>query len=154
VSWHCAVGIRKRRSDGTVAPIDPEDWSEFWSLIDAFGDCWIFTGTLTKKGYGRYRGRFAHRVALKLLCDIDVPPGYESDHLCRVHACCNPDHIEVVTQRENWLRGYTPSAIYARRTTCLSGHSLTPDNLIKSKRQRICKQCRNIYQQGYRAARL
>lgn len=28
-----------------------------------------------------------------------------SDHLCRQHACGNPDHIEPVTSKENTRRG-------------------------------------------------
>jgi HNH endonuclease len=34
-----------------------------------------------------------------------IPDGYQLDHLCRVRACVNPDHLEVVTARENIRRG-------------------------------------------------
>jgi hypothetical protein len=34
-----------------------------------------------------------------------VPEGMELDHLCRVHPCVNPEHLEPVTPRENKLRG-------------------------------------------------
>lgn len=33
-----------------------------------------------------------------------IPVGLVIDHLCRVKACCNPDHLEVVTQTENCAR--------------------------------------------------
>jgi hypothetical protein len=34
-----------------------------------------------------------------------VPSGMELDHLCRVKACVNPDHLEPVTHAENMRRG-------------------------------------------------
>jgi HNH endonuclease len=34
-----------------------------------------------------------------------VPPGLEIDHKCRNTRCCNPDHLEAVTHRENCRRG-------------------------------------------------
>lgn len=34
-----------------------------------------------------------------------VPEGLELDHLCRVRACINPDHLEPVTHQENARRG-------------------------------------------------
>lgn len=34
-----------------------------------------------------------------------VPPGTDLDHLCRNTLCCNPDHIEPVSHRENVRRG-------------------------------------------------
>jgi HNH endonuclease len=34
-----------------------------------------------------------------------VPVGTELDHLCRVRACINPDHLEPVTHAENCRRG-------------------------------------------------
>lgn len=33
-----------------------------------------------------------------------VPTGLVLDHLCRHRPCCNPDHLQPVTQRENLRR--------------------------------------------------
>lgn len=40
----------------------------------------------------------------------EIPEGYVLDHRCRVRACCNPAHLELVTVRVNTLRGLGPTA--------------------------------------------
>jgi HNH endonuclease len=55
--------------------------------------CWIWEGGL-RHGYG------AHHVAWRQRYG-PVPDGLELDHLCRIKACCNPDHLEAVTHAEN-----------------------------------------------------
>jgi hypothetical protein len=76
---------------------------------------------------------------------VEIPSGMEPDHLCRVHCCVNPQHVEVVTGRINTLRGEGPSAQAARRTHCLSGHLLGGINLgVRSRGngERYCKECK------------
>src|SRR5690242_8305886 len=97
--------------------------------IDASGDCWEWTGA-TNKGYGvigrggRGMGLAqAHRAVWELLVG-PIAEGMEWDHLCRNHACCNPDHGEIVTPEENKRRGFGPGVLNAKRTVCDSGHPL------------------------------
>jgi hypothetical protein len=74
--------------------------------------CWLWQGTVASTGYGQIRhsvagyGRtlMAHRFFWEQR-NGPVPEGLDLDHLCRVRACCNPDHLEPVTRRENVLRG-------------------------------------------------
>jgi hypothetical protein len=35
-----------------------------------------------------------------------IPDGLVIDHLCRVHNCVNPEHLEPVTPAENTRRGH------------------------------------------------
>lgn len=81
--------------------------------FDSVTDCWLWQGSLTKDGYGRFRlgqkGLGAHRMAY-LLYRGPIPAGFEPDHLCRVTRCVNPDHLELVTHRVNVQRGYAARA--------------------------------------------
>ena len=61
--------------------------------------------------------------------------------------CVNPDHLEIVTNKENILRGIGITAINAKKTHCIRGHKLVKENLIieknGSRQCRICKNTRN-----------
>lgn len=98
----------------------------FWAKV-AKGDdprgCWLWTAYRLPGGYGRWGTHkdglfYVHRVAYHLSGWI-VPEGLTLDHLCRNRACCNPAHLEPVTNRENILRGNGPSARGARSACCL-----------------------------------
>jgi predicted DNA-binding transcriptional regulator AlpA len=73
--------------------------------------CWEWTGNRDQFGYGRYRGKSAHRLVFVLMVGT-IPDGLHLDHLCRVRRCVYPVHLEPVTQAENNRRrdeslGYT-----------------------------------------------
>lgn len=111
--------------------------------------CWLWLGGGTANGYGRvsYHGKIvsAHRIVYELSVR-PIPQGMQTDHLCRVRCCINPSHIEIVTPRENTLRGFGPTAINARRTHCMHGHKLTGYNLtVLGDGERHCKACARIY---------
>ena len=71
-------------------------------------DCWLWQGELNRNGYGRVwvQGKrlMAHRVIYEAIIG-PIPEGMVLDHLCRNRACCNPQHLEPVTVRENTHRG-------------------------------------------------
>jgi len=85
----------------------------FWAKVDKSGDCWKWTGAHNNMGYGvtGVNGRHigAHRAAYEFTFG-DIPAGLVIDHLCGERACCNPAHMEPVSQRENIRRGSSPVA--------------------------------------------
>lgn len=118
-------------------------------LLDLGTGCWLYQGSQNSAGYpvvsaGGHQGPMGlvHRVVYENLVER-IPDGLVLDHLCRRPACCNPGHLEPVTNRENSRRGLR-GELY---TQCPKGHDLTPSNtLIVNKgggrTSRRCKTCR------------
>lgn len=113
----------------------------FAKLRVSSSGCWEFTGRrMTKNGYGLARGTTAHRAVYKLFCDI--PEGLVLDHRCRNRRCCNPLHLDPVTQQTNVLRGIGLAAENKRKIRCRHGHPFEGANVrLNSKGQRICREC-------------
>lgn len=103
--------------------------------------CWEWTGATNGVGYGMVfvRGQryYTHRL-LYSRCVAPIPTGLVIDHLCRNTLCCNPEHLEPVTHRENIMR----SPLMGAKTHCKWGHVFTPENTaITGAGARQCKAC-------------
>lgn len=107
--------------------------------------CRIWTGSLAHSGYGQVRDGKKMAKAHVVVWEHhhgQKPQGMELDHLCRVPACCNPEHLELVTHHENMMRSNTPSAQNARKTHCIHGHVFSPENTkVRSQGWRECIPC-------------
>jgi hypothetical protein len=91
--------------------------------------CWIYTGRLDKDGYGRMNMRIGgkhvtkrtHQVVWEEIEKRPLPEGFTLDHSehCIGKACCNYDHIELVTRAENsrrsQARNYRPPPVREKR---------------------------------------
>lgn len=129
----------------------------FWEKVDRRGpdECWPWTGWVNRGGYGRFKldqatTVAAHRQAY-LLEVGPIPTGLTLDHLCRNRACCNPAHLEPVTNKVNVLRGEGPTALNARQTVCKEGHPLEGDNLMVTPQgYRRCRECHRQWDRRWR----
>ena len=107
------------------------------------GECWLWKGSIrTSKGFSYgvfgWNGLLigAHRLAY-LLHYGTLDPNLTIDHVavrgCTSKLCCNPSHLEQVTQSENSRRQYqSPLRLY--RLTCKHGHA-------KEFGARVCRRC-------------
>lgn len=131
----------------------------FWSKVRKTEACWLWTGTRTEDGYGRFlvggrpenggRSWGVHRFAYEYLVG-PIPEGLSIDHVkargCTSTLCVNPAHLEPVPIRVNILRGDNHAAQQARQTHCKNGHELSGRNLAlpnSSHRRRHCLICYN-----------
>lgn len=135
-----------------TGPLSLSTEERFWNKVSRSDSCWLWAGAILKNGYGYawdgQRARLAHRFAYELKKGL-IPDGLVIDHLCRVPACVNPDHLEAVTQMENVWRGEGPRVQRERRlgqTHCKRGnHPLAGDNLYVDKRgRRACRECARV----------
>lgn len=126
--------------------------------IDLKTNCWNWTGSCNSGGYGhttfKSKCESVHRLIYAWLVKPiprnkgrNIP---QLDHLCKNIKCCNPKHLELVSFKENILRGDSPSAKHARQTHCKNGHKLPdkPNYFRKNGRsaERICLICRKEHE--------
>lgn len=140
--------------------LKPKDKKRLLKSIQISDNCWNWTGT-TQQGYGVFsitnedgtRNHYkVHRIVYELLRG-EIPKGLVIDHLkefCKGNrACCNPWHLEPVTNAENIRRGDVGKK-ERERTECPHGHTYDELNTIytttkSGKIKRGCRICRNAF---------
>ena len=113
-------------------------FDEKW--VDSLVGCHIWVACRMKKGYGKFgldgASVLAHRFSYARAFG-PIPEGLVIDHICRVHQCINPLHLEPVTQKVNMERGE-----WATKTHCPAGHEYNEENThVWKGRQRHCRIC-------------
>lgn len=122
--------------------------AHFWKSVNKTEACWLWTGSITWDGYGRF-GKYdtAHRAAYRALVG-PIPSDLQVDHLCCTRNCVNPAHLELVTFAENIQRAVE------RRTACRKGHPRTPENWVADYEGGYrCRPCHDAAKARYRARR-
>lgn len=83
--------------------LTPEE--RFWPKVDKRGpdDCWLWLGS-TARGYGTFRVgsavEGAHRYSHQLHGG-SLTKGMHVDHRCHEPLCVNPNHLRLVTPKQN-----------------------------------------------------
>jgi len=118
--------------------------------------CWTWTrGNAGPDEYGLvYNGkknkrRMAHRVSYEAFNSTTIPDGLVIDHLCKNKLCVNPDHMRVVTNKENVLCGDGITAQNKRKTLCKRGHDLR----VRKDGYRGCPTCKKEWQIRQRSSK-
>lgn len=117
--------------------------------------CWLWLRAVHTQGYGVFGGlnrttRYAHRAFWEA-ANGHIPKGLVIDHICRNRLCVNPDHMRVVTRRENNVHNSdSMAALWASRQSCHKcGAAFTRDD----RGRRRCVPCVNERARTNAAAR-
>lgn len=120
--------------------------------------CWEWPGYINPQGYGMISAHgttfAAHRIVWESV-NGKIPTELELDHLCRNRKCVNPAHLELVTSKENVLRGIGLTAQNAKKKvcpTCGNPYSRTRKGDGKT-RWRVCNHCHVEYKREWRKRR-
>lgn len=134
--------------------------ANWWSKVDAGDECWLWTASRDKDGYGKFAVGLggkrqvhtrAHRFAYESF-NGPIPDGMVVCHSCDNPPCCNPAHLFLGTPDDNnadkvvkdrhakvWGTPLTRS----RQTECINGHPFDDVNTyVDSRGYRSCRTCR------------
>lgn len=106
-------------------------------VINKENNCWEWGGTINTGGYGIFnikeKGYRTHRLTYSLFIgNADV--NLLIDHICRNRSCCNPEHLRLVTHKENVTENSeSVASINKNRINCKNGHEFND--------KRRCKTC-------------
>ena len=89
--------------------IMPDKSARFWNRVSKkpAPECWLWSGNMTKDGYGRVKingkTHLAHRLSYALNVG-ELVDRLVIHHKCGNKACVNPNHLAQVTSKENTVQ--------------------------------------------------
>lgn len=128
---------------------------EAFTEIDLQSGCWLWMGG-TSAGYAALFGRTLHRRTYAAF-NGPIPEGLHIDHVCGIRRCCNPGHLEAVTQTENNRRAMARAVARGQqhpgervfagaKRWCVRGHQFNDENTGRDRHgKRYCKPCRLMH---------
>ena len=106
--------------------------------------CWVWQQSTTNSGYGACKGTTAHKLSYVEHVG-PVPKGQVVRHSCDNKLCCNPAHLTLGTQRDNYfdMSEEKRLALHVRSGLAQRGKSLDPEMARKAGRaSKGCKRKR------------
>ncbi len=124
-------------------------------IHDPHSGCWLWQGSLTSDGYGRFwlidRHVRAHRASYELRYG-PIPEGMVVRHKCDVPQCVNPDHLELGTQADNNRDIVTRGRhVNQKKDRCPRDHEYTEENTYERNGKRYCRACGRDRKRAQRA---
>lgn len=155
---YCSISCANKSIKRKKLTTTPEE--RFMSKVTKTKDCWEWNGAKMPSGYGRFgyttsEGKlintYAHRISY-LFFKGELTKGLVIDHLCNNRGCVNPDHLELVTQKENLKR--SDKVISKIKTHCIHGHPFNKENTYYWNGEKRCRACgRMRKRKGYKRER-
>lgn len=156
---YCLAHLRRHNAGKDMDPPfqHPQSVEErFWPKVDKSGDCWTWTASLSRSGYGGFgfRGKVwkAHRVSY-VLAYGEIPDGAHILHSCDNPPCVNPAHLRAGTRSDNMQDKVRRGRDHqASQTHCKWGHEFSAENTYRTKYgSRQCRTCINTRKRARRA---
>jgi hypothetical protein len=84
--------------------VNGRQFALFMGHVEKSDDCWLWTGTTDRNGYGAVRdGKRMVLVHRHMFAHVhgEIASGLEIDHSCHNRSCVNPEHLRAVTHKQN-----------------------------------------------------
>jgi hypothetical protein len=125
----------------------------FLSKVEKTESCWIWKGaTRGKNGYGAFKvdGKVvsAHKYAY-IKFKGEIPPNKLVSHTCHNKLCVNPDHLTLVSAKENYAIGFLRGTIKPPKNEHLKVHP----GLSAYRNGCRCEGCKEVHKIAMRKFR-
>lgn len=85
-------------------------------------DCWIWQKSVNSSGYGQFfenkKYCLTHKYAYEFYNKNSIPKGIVVRHKCHNKRCCNPDHLILGTDKDNYADSKDVHRIADKKKRC------------------------------------
>lgn len=100
----CSTHYGRKLRTGTTDYTPPTLEDRFFQKVLKTSTCWLWQAYITPNGYGQigdgYDVKQAHRASYEMFKG-PIPEGMFIDHICHVRHCVRPEHLRLVTNKQN-----------------------------------------------------
>lgn len=139
----------------SIRAIDSETF--FWSRVTKTDGCWIWTGSIMSKGYGRFKKNrrhfYAHRFSLELHLGRKLISGEQANHGCDNRQCVRvgDGHIFLGTQKDNILDAMNKGRMAVQRPEFHASKKILSGELHPRAKlnEEIIREIRRLREEGW-----